>query len=285
MRIANANTSVQKLVHNCGSEQQEIWYTVFEVSLGTTSTDQQVWKGGQSVYRLMVVHVNNAVARTACTSCRINFADLLILCAHFQVDFVGGDFNAFSYRYFKTDSQQVAASLQDSSLAVMLRRFDEGINAQRRDVYDNRPEYQFRSDLYMAYHDADIKEYRLKRDEILNEVTDAAGESTKIPRLQRALQEYDENFDVIGLVSFIWEHTMNKPLNIDNRYLRERRVPQSKSTIIKNKYAMRYLAGQERMCRLSGMAQRSLLSCSTSDRETRTCTVFSRLHCSRGRHW
>ena len=49
---------------------------------------------------------------------------------------------------------------------------------------------------------------------------------------------------------------MNKPLNIDNRYLRERRIPQSKSTIIKNKYATRYLSGQERMCRLSGMAQR-----------------------------
>ena len=62
-------------------------------------TNKQVWKGGQSVYRLMIVHVNHAVARTACRSGRINFADLLILCAHFQVDFMGGDFNAFSYRY------------------------------------------------------------------------------------------------------------------------------------------------------------------------------------------
>ena len=112
---------------------------------------------------------------------------------------------------------------------------------------------------HMAYRDKDIKEYRLKQDEILNEVTDAAGESsqsTKIPRLQRALQEYDENFDVIGLVSFNWEHMMNKPLNIDDCNLRERRIPQSESTIIKNKYAMRYLSGQERICRMSGMAQR-----------------------------
>ena len=60
---------------------------------------------------------------------------------------MGGDFNAFSYRYFRTGSQQVAASLQDSSLAVMLRRSDEGINAQWKDVYDNHPEYQFRNDL------------------------------------------------------------------------------------------------------------------------------------------
>ena len=35
-----------------------------------------------------------------------------------------------------------------------------------------------------------------------------------------------------------------------------RTIPEAKSSIIKNKYAVRYLAGQEKMCRLSGMAQR-----------------------------
>ena len=87
----------------------------------------------------MVVHVNHAVPRTACRSCRINLADLLILCAHFQVDLMGGDFNAFSYRYFQSGSQQIAASLQDSAPAEMLRCFDEGINAQHRGNYDNHP--------------------------------------------------------------------------------------------------------------------------------------------------
>ena len=118
VRTAFRNASVKKLVDNCGSEQQKIWYTVFKVTLGETSTDHQVWKGGQSVYRLMVVHVNHAIARTACRSCRINFADLLMLCSHFLVDLTGGDFIAFSYRCFKT--------LQDASWAAMLRRFDEG---------------------------------------------------------------------------------------------------------------------------------------------------------------
>ena len=93
VRTAYRGTSVKKLVDDCGSEQQKIWYTVFEVTLGETSKGNQVWKGGQSVYRLMVVHVNHAVARTACRSCRINCADLLILCAHCQVDLMGGDFN------------------------------------------------------------------------------------------------------------------------------------------------------------------------------------------------
>ena len=169
---------------------------------------------------------------------------------------MGGDFNAHSYRYFRSCSQQIAASLQDSSLAAMLRRFDEGINAQHRGIYDNHPEYQFHSDIHMTYHDEHIEEYRLMRNAILDEVTDAAGESTKTPRLQRAVQELDKNFDVISLINFNWEHTAKKPLSIDNRYQREHRVPQSKSTIIKNKYAIRYLAGQEKMCRLSGMAQR-----------------------------
>ena len=74
---------------------------------------------------------------------------------------MGGDFNAFSYRCYKSGSQQIAASLQDSSLAVMLRRFDEGINA-KRDVNLNHPEYQFKSDIYMAYHDEQGISYLFK---------------------------------------------------------------------------------------------------------------------------
>ena len=261
VRTASSGTSITKLVDNCGSGSQKIWYAVFGVELGFTSQGNQVWKGGQNVYRVMVVHVHHAVARTACRSCRVNFADLLVLCAHFQADLMGGDFNAFSYRYYKS------GTLQDSSLAVMLRRFDEAINAQRG-VNENYPEYQFKSDIYMTYHDEHIEEYRLMRNAILDEVTDAAGESSKIPRLQRALQEFDENLDVIGLINFNWDHTVSKPLSIENCHLRDRTIPESKSSIIKNKYAVRYLASQERMCRLSGMAQRI-----TPDSVIRICTV------------
>ena len=87
----------------------------------------------------------------------------------------------------------------------------------------------------------------------MEEVTDAARESTKIPRLQRALQEFDENFDVIGLINFNWDHTV---IRSPSHLLAGRKTPEPKSTIIKNKYAVRYLAGQEKMCRLSGMAQK-----------------------------
>ena len=167
---ASSGTSVTNFVDNCGSEHQKIWYAIFDMKLGYTSNENQVWKGGQNIYRVMVVHIHHAVARTACRSCRINFADLLVLCARFQVDLMGGDFNAFSYTYYRSGNQQIAASLQDSSLAVMLRRFDEAINAQRG-ANENHPEYQFKSDIYMTYHDEHIGEYRLMRNAILDEVT------------------------------------------------------------------------------------------------------------------
>ena len=86
---SGTSTSITPLVDNCGSAHQKIWYAVFDVKLGNTSDGKPVWKGGQNVYRVMVVHIHHSVARTACRSCRINFADLLVLCAHFQVDLVG----------------------------------------------------------------------------------------------------------------------------------------------------------------------------------------------------
>ena len=90
------------------------------------------------------------------------------------------------------------------------------------------------------------------RNAMLDEVTDAARESSKIPRLQKALRESDENFDVIGLINFNWDHTVSRP---PSNQLSSRYTPEAKSTIIKSKYAVRYLAGQKKMCRLSGMAQ------------------------------
>ena len=139
---------------------------------------------------------------TTIRSCRTNVGDLLMLCAHFRVDFMGGHFNSSSYRYYKTGSQQVAGSLQDLSLAIVLRNFDEGINAQNQNGYESQTEYQFRSDIYMAYLNEAIEEHRSKRDDIMSEITDAASASTKIPRLQQELQEFDENFDVINLINF-----------------------------------------------------------------------------------
>ena len=77
----------------------------------------------------------------------------------------------------------------------------------------------------------------------------------------------------IGFVNFSWGHAKVKSLTVDDRYVRERFIPQSKSTIIKNKYVLRYLylAGQEKMCRMSGMAQQitpQLLNLRSRDQDT-----------------
>ena len=48
---------------------------------------------------------------------------------------------------------------------------------------------------------------------------------TKIPRLQRALQEFDENFDVIGLVNFSWDHTV---IRSPSHHLSGRKIPEPK---------------------------------------------------------
>ena len=203
VRKAENETQIRKLVDNCGSEHQKIWYTVFEVKLGLTSTWKSVWKGGQNVYRLMAVHVNHAIAWSACRSCRTSFATCCFSARACRLDFMGGDFNAFSSG---TDaSAQAASKLQllcktlpwPPCLGVSMRASMHSSGTPTRTTQNTSSGVN----LYMAYRDKDIEEYRLKRDDILNEVTDATGESTKIPRLKRALQEYDENFHVIGLVS------------------------------------------------------------------------------------
>ena len=53
VRKAEHGAQIKKLVDNCGSEHQKIWYTVFEIKFGLTSTGKASWKGGggQDVYR------------------------------------------------------------------------------------------------------------------------------------------------------------------------------------------------------------------------------------------
>ena len=93
---------------------------------------------------------------------------------------MGGDCNAFSYRYCNAGGMQIATgSLQDSSLAVMLRRFDEGINIQYDDNYYRHREFAFRSDISIAYLNEDIVKCCDARDENTTDLTSAEDEATK----------------------------------------------------------------------------------------------------------
>ena len=69
-------------------------------------------EGGQTIYRVTVVHINHVVPRQRCCAARVNFPDLLLLVAYLEVDSVGGDLNAFSFRYYNAGRQQIAGSLE-----------------------------------------------------------------------------------------------------------------------------------------------------------------------------
>ena len=70
-----------------------------QIDFGLTYMGLAFWKDGQVKCHGMVVHINHAIARAACRSCRANFGDLLLLSAYFQFDLMGGNFNAFNYLY------------------------------------------------------------------------------------------------------------------------------------------------------------------------------------------
>ena len=53
VRKEEEETQIKKLVDNRGIEHQKIWYSMFELKFGLTSTFKSVW-GRQNVYRLMV---------------------------------------------------------------------------------------------------------------------------------------------------------------------------------------------------------------------------------------
>ena len=159
---------------------------------------------------------------------------------------------------------------------MMLCRFNEkSMHTNCKDVYDNHPEYRFRNDLYTAYRDRDVEEYRLNRDEILSwlrfQSSNVLFKNT----------EHDENFHVIGLVRFInWDHMTNMPLNNNDRNLKELRVPQSKSTT--SRTTVHSLPGKPRK-------DVPILWYGTEDHtsiaQSPTRNESSRLHCNRGRHW
>ena len=81
---------------------------------------------------------------------------------------------------------QIACSLQDKFLVVMFRRFDEGINAQSQSDYLSSPVYVFKKDIFVAYHNAELSM------------------AAKTVRLQKLLEEFSNEFDVIGLIQLNW---------------------------------------------------------------------------------
>ena len=108
----------------------------------------------------------------------------------------------------------------------------------------------------MAYLNEDIVKYREARDEILNDLTSAEDEATKNVRLQNKLLSFHGDFDVIGLLHCNWGHSTYKVPRLSESLRRSVTKSYSKNAIVMKKHALRYLSGQERLCRISGLSQR-----------------------------
>ena len=89
VRQGASGASVKLFVDNCGSEKQKIWYTIIEIDFNYTSGGHPIYKGGQHVYRVMVVHIGLVITRSARRAARVNFGDPLVLSAYVQADLIG----------------------------------------------------------------------------------------------------------------------------------------------------------------------------------------------------
>ena len=97
----------------------------------------------------------------------------------------------------------------------------------------------------MAYLNEHIQEYRLKRDDIMLEVTDAAGDSVESrPRFPGFSRHFKSSMSTSHC-------QLRTGISASGPSLSQR-APSSRTSY---KYALGCLAGQERMCRMSGMRQ------------------------------
>ena len=71
----------------------------------------------------------------------------------------------------------------------------------------------------------------------------------------RKLLSFHEDFDVVLLIHFNWGHSSSIPKLLQS-WRHSVTKSYSKNATVKKKYALRYLCGQERLCRISGLAQR-----------------------------
>ena len=72
----------------------------------------------------------------------------------------------------------------------------------------------------------------------------------------------------IGLIHLNWGYSATKLSRLSDNWRRGVTKSYSKNAIVKKKYVLRYLCGQERLCRTSGLAQhvtRAMLNLGAKD--------------------
>ena len=78
------------------------------------------------------------------------------------------------------------------------------------------------------------------------------------------------DFDVIGLIHLNWGHSSNQLPKVSESWRRSVTKSYSKNAVVEKTYALRYVCGQVRFCRVSGLAQQitpAMLNLRAKDRD------------------
>eukprot|EP00971_Amphidinium_carterae_P123874 2453619-Amphidinium_carterae.1 len=123
---------IRLLAENCDSVSP-VYFSIFEVRWGSQSRNAaggaMLMRGNLPFTRMMIVHVDHLAATKQPSLSRDALARLSALNIVYQVDVMGGDFNASVYRYFAAGrSKQRCASLADSSLRQVLSSMATVVN-------------------------------------------------------------------------------------------------------------------------------------------------------------
>lgn len=166
--------------------------------------------------RVMAIHVDHTAARKNSSLTREALARICTLCTVYQVDVMGGDFNASVYRYFAASkSQQRCCSVADASLASVLMGMRETIN---KELTKDGSEYEdtwlggpFEYQLIVANTPYSMTQYNTAIEKQLEQMKrmKEAGEIITAETRTRLLQESIEDFgcDTMAVILFSWAHS------------------------------------------------------------------------------
>ena len=198
----------------CESKMQEksLWYVIVEVDFGVitetaktlarrtarpVTTGTPVARAHMEKVRVCVFHVQNEYARAKFLTTRMRLRQMFADCVRYQVDFVGGDANAASYRWKSTQFYHTPTA---SSLNIMAGRAATVAN-QCLTVSDASIDIRGAFGVQMVTNNTN--------NELLNlEKTYQTGTEQ---------EKNDLGYDCIVLIAYTWGHTHKERLEFQRK--------------------------------------------------------------------
>ena len=190
-------TNIWKLVDNTGDENdpahqiQDVWFMICEIQFGQLEDYSVVTRAGMQTIRICVLHVNQTNARKKTQAARARLAAMMHLCAHLQVDIIGGDFNSTLYRYFADSSNQKVPTIQGGSWYLLCKRLEKALEVSQG--------YPTPVQVIVANLDEAIQKF--------GEEVKRAFEGNPPPRLPEAMSDHDKNRILLDLERYCEDST------------------------------------------------------------------------------